>query len=637
MKDQKNKNAISVGEIRPSQFMYTFGIGAIIDLPNLSTMILGLDRWEIKNSSVIEEPRLLKKVKHILDGRYKIQNLKSIPVQREEKSNNRTTSDEHIPVTSFPRWLRCNRCGSLLKIGTGSIRFKTDSYSYEGNYYEHKSCHHTKTTMIPVRYMMACPNGHLDDFPFIEFVHEGRGICGSPNIKLGDTAKTGSILDIYVECSGCQKQNEQGEITNTRRFLVDAFSSEPKFVYPCTCRHPHLGTTDENCLDENKERTRMKPIMLGATNAWFPVYLSSLSLPVYEDILEQKIEEHWDSLKETDSVNDLLIMRKTKTLNYLDDFSIDDIWSVIESRKAKEAEGKPTNNEWKNLRIEEWKTFINGTPKNSEDFKIKEEPIPHGFEPYIERVILIEKLRETKAFLGFTRLISQGEFGEYERDMMTKVSPISKHSSLNYVPAIEVRGEGIFIQFKEKAILDWCNHPSILSLNQEFIEADKKWKAIRNIESKVQHSNLTRTIFLHTFSHALMRQICMECGYSFSSIRERIYSNWESESEPAMAGILIYTASHDSEGTMGGLVSVGKQNKLEKHIQKLLESAKLCSSDPLCSEHKPETEIININGAACFSCLYSPETSCEKGNRFLDRRVLVPTLTKESIKPFFDK
>jgi hypothetical protein len=124
-----------------------------------------------------------------------------------------------------------------------------------------------------------------------------------------------------------------------------------------------------------------------------------------------------------------------------------------------------------------------------------------------------------------------------------------------------------------------------------------------------------------------MRQIVMDCGYSAASIRERLYSRQPEESGGPMAGILLYTAAPDSEGTLGGLVELGDPITLGRHLQQALESVRLCASDPLCAEHHPDKTGRGIHGACCHACQFSPETSCERGNRYLDRSVLVETFS----------
>ena len=135
-------------------------------------------------------------------------------------------------------------------------------------------------------------------------------------------------------------------------------------------------------------------------------------------------------------------------------------------------------------------------------------------------------------------------------------------------------------------------------------------------------------MLIHSFAHALIRQLAIECGYTSASISERIYSQ-NPDDGPAMAGVLIYTSAPDSEGTLGGLCALGDPDKLGRHIERALEKVTLCSSDPLCSEHEIGGND-TLHAAACHACSFLPETSCERGNKYLDRAVLVPTLDRNA-------
>ena len=137
---------------------------------------------------------------------------------------------------------------------------------------------------------------------------------------------------------------------------------------------------------------------------------------------------------------------------------------------------------------------------------------------------------------------------------------------------------------------------------------------------------------LHTFSHLLIRELALECGYNTASIRERIYS--DSSSTSPMAGILIYTAAADSDGTLGGLVELGKPENLGRLISQALRRASICSSDPLCSEHDASADR-SLHGASCHGCSFVAETSCEKGNRYLDRALVTGTFDATQAA-FFD-
>jgi len=102
-----------------------------------------------------------------------------------------------------------------------------------------------------------------------------------------------------------------------------------------------------------------------------------------------------------------------------------------------------------------------------------------------------------------------------------------------------------------------------------------------------------------------------------------------------MAGVLLYTASPDAEGTLGGLVRLAKTAAFELIVTTAIERMRLCSADPFCAEHEANAEEAVLHGAACHACLFVPETSCERGNRYLDRAVLATTMAAPVLQSFF--
>jgi hypothetical protein len=139
---------------------------------------------------------------------------------------------------------------------------------------------------------------------------------------------------------------------------------------------------------------------------------------------------------------------------------------------------------------------------------------------------------------------------------------------------------------------------------------------------------------MHTFAHLLIKRLCYNCGYGSSSLRERIY--FSSDPETEMNGIMIYTSSGDSEGSLGGLVRQGKEKYLAKLIKDSIADAEWCSADPVCSEvgqnagQGPDA----VNGSACHNCCLVPETSCEEFNTILDRATISGTLDEQNLGYF---
>jgi hypothetical protein len=610
-----------VGDLRPSQLLYTFGVGAIVELPNLSVMVMGLDDWPIEQgSSEIPEPRLLRAVQHELGPQ--VVRLLTPPVTPESTGYQGTPFDDTanvgVPVAPFPRWLLCPYCRLLAPIHSGMFELKLDPYRKDRTRYVHRNCQKKgkAPSLVPARFLVACENGHLDDFPWVEFVHRGKTKC-KYELRLYELGASGEVADIEVQCVRCGSAEKR-----TSRRMSDAFSDEGKRELSyCRGRWPHLRKFDE---DECKAQQRA--ILLGASNSWFPMTLSALSIPSTPDKLGQLIEQNWPELQECESAREVKLKRKL--LRGLAAHTEDQIWEAVESKKS----GSPQEEEkMLDLREPEWKVFSNPDPNlNSRDFKLRVVEPPKSYKHVLKKVVLAERLQEVRSLIGFTRIESPGDFSELVELPEEQRVPLS-YKKPTWVPTSVVRGEGVFLHFREEALEPWFK--KVRRLKSEFFEAHRRWRNSRGLEPDDGFPEM-RYVLLHSLAHALIRQFSLECGYTTASIRERIYSRSADDDHDAMAGVLLYTAAPDSEGTLGGLVSLGDPKSLGRHLDQALEAMKLCASDPLCAEHHPYRDGLTLHGAACHACLFLPETSCERGNKYLDRSVLVSTVQQAGLAFF---
>lgn len=619
-----NANNIKVGELNPSQLLYSFGVGAIVDLPHLSAIVSGLDDWPVNPEYVreIQEERLLSALKVELGDQVK--RLLSLPTVPDEGGTSNPFGQEvHIgvPVSTFPQWMVCPSCQVLAPINSELFELKVDLFRPDRTHYEHVNCQRAnKPAVLPARFMVCCENGHLDDFPWVEYVHDfDESKYDHKSLTLSEFGPSGEARDLYVECNTC----------GAKRQLAQAFGRENREKMPiCKGRRPHLHDYDPESCD-----LHVRAILLGASNLWFPFVLNTISIPTTADKLDNLVAENWGDLSRVESAEELAIMEKWGRLKAFAEFALVDLWNAI--LKRKETQGNIEGNEHPNLLLPEWAAF--STPHaqhQTPDFKLRPVEPPEKYKDIFSQVVLIDRLREVRALAGFTRIDSPGEMADTDEKETLAISPISRKKP-GWVPAIEVRGEGIFLQFKEEEILKWLARPAVKNWELMFFQAHTEWRKNRMIEKPEANFPGLRYVLLHSFSHALMRQIAMECGYTQASIRERIYSNNPGQPGMPMAGILLYTSAPDSEGTLGGLVSLGEPLNLGRHIDAALESCSLCASDPTCAEHMPGYGASTVHAAACHSCLFSPETSCEKGNRYLDRSVLVATVNHENHR-FFD-
>lgn len=601
---------IRVGDLRPSQFMWTSGPGALVDLPQISVIVLGLDYWDREQSIPVDEARLLRAVRWKLG--HQVEQLLAPPIRPNADGLFNPFSPEArigAPVAPFPEWLRCPICGVLARYDSGLFELKPDPFRPDRTRYVHSNCARTnQPTAVPARFLVACRNGHLDDFPWHWYVHRGPSDCKG-QLRFYERGASLQTENLWVECTQCQ----------SRRSMAEAFGEQGKRALPaCRGRHPHLGKHDAECNEETR------PVLLGASNSWFPINLSVLAIPTKADKLAQLIDDKWELLKGIPSKDVLPHVLKPLSdagqLPGVKEFNLDEVWTAIEERRSS---GDEMNERLElDLKTPEWAVFTAQQLESDwPDFMVKAVPSPSDFEESIGSVILVERLREVNALIGFTRVEPPEE--SMEGGEPPPRAPLSKGRH-TWVPATEVRGEGIFIRFDSKRLTEWLERSSVHERSEALLAGHRGWRAARRLQPLDANFPGVLHVLLHTFAHVLLRELSLECGYNAASIRERIYASGPGE-PPDVAGVLLYTAAPDSDGTLGGLVELGKPDNLGRLIVHALSRARVCSSDPLCSEHVPGADA-TLHGAACHACSFVPETSCEFGNRYLDRSLLVQTL-----------
>lgn len=579
-----------VGEVRNSQVISTFGPGAIMDLPDFSVIIASLDHWNLKHCDIIREPRLQKKLK--------ISKIYSPPALEGDFNNKLGT----LPAFRFPKYMVCPECRKLAPYNKFYVDEKTQvAYCNDCN---------DDTKVFPARFIVACARGHIEDFPWSFYVHSKKGNTDCKgNLVLNDKGVTGSISDVEVECKECEE----------KRTLEDAFSGSG---IP-TCRgHRHWmgGWSREECTE------KPRALLRGASNLYFPIVSSALSIPPYTNPIHQAVADEEERLKELDTKDKLKLIIDLGVIPSFKEFDLDELWQVIVHQRGLGSGAE------QDLLYPEWEAIHVGGDGNSEfDFETEEQQVPDRYSKKVAKLIMIKRLTEIRVLDGFSRiepLPDMTSIGEEDEEVKESFKASLSEKRLSWRPGLITRGEGIFIALNEDELSRWEQvvETAAAPMKQEFIKYCKD----RNMAGEPEFPG-TRYVLLHTLAHALMRQLCLGSGYSSSSLRERIYSRTNEGQK--MAGILIYTATPDSEGSLGGLVELGKTDKFEEVLFHALEDARFCSGDPLCSEHKPDA-VGDLNGAACHACQLVAETSCEKSNLFLDRAFMVPTVSEHNLAYF---
>ncbi|MFF3497298.1 DrmB family protein [Streptomyces sp. NPDC002795] len=608
-----------VGAARPSHLMYTAGIGSLIDLPNFSVLVKGLESWSHAGLTdyVIDEPRLRTAVNRSLQlfGDAQINELRSAPWMEGADNSPKDLAAQGVgvPVTPFPQWLRCTACNLLAPVDASAFALVNNNprTPHEAKFVH--DCKPGKPLAVAARFTLVCTDGHLDEFPYTPFVHHGSECTKMPRPLLRMKDHGGNqAANVTLECVAC------GEKRNIR----DAMGDKGRRNLPaCRGRHPHLGSYEAEGCD--REATLM---VAGASNQWFPMTLSALALPAGRNAnLAELVEERWVELQNVTSRVVFDAFAGTPAYAYLKEYDAEALIAAVATHKSRLEGNTPEASEAApaDLLSPEWTVLSSSPmPDPTDDFTLEDVPVPDALTGLFADVRQVQRLREARALIGFTRL----DAPDPEAPEIATPVRLSR-TSQNWVPASEVRGEGIFLRVRDDLMAGWEERMQKSSAMQAHRDAFARFRTNRKSDrltgpfDPMRGWPGERYIALHSLSHLLIRTISLECGYSSASLGERIYAGDE---ENPTTGILIYTAVPDSEGTLGGLVSLAEDPHFERIVRRALRDAARCSSDPLCAERLPRDPADYLHGAACHVCLFVSETTCERGNRFLDRRFLVP-------------
>lgn len=590
------------GQARQSQLLTTYGPGSMIDLPRWAGVISGLDSWHGAQIYPVDEERLAAKVESAL-GRRPI-SLYAPPVEHDDYFTG-------VPVYAFPRWFVAlyeqPRDGTTARPLVPLEMLTPKPRRYLGP-------DGKKWSVIPVRFVQACVNGHLDDLDWRGFVHKWEGECQKP-LWLEEKGTTGDFVDIFVSCE-CGKRRSLN--------LVLPRDDHPFPLGYCRGQRPWLGEySGEKCRTEDDGPVANKLLVRTASHSYFPQVLSVIHIPDRGKELRKAVESVWaDHLSDLESLAEVRKERRRPTpRKALEGFSDEDVWEAIQRRKGGRVADPKT------IKQTEMETLLAADPEASSDQPqgdffaraLSLPPSPSGPMSVLDRVVLIHRLREVRALVGFSRFEAivpdiNGEYPDVARAEIARET--------DWVPAVENHGEGFFLSFREDALAEWEERDAVKS------RLDKLLEGFEMAKRRKEDFPGPRYVLLHSLSHLLVTAVALECGYAAASVRERIYVT------DAGCGILLLTGSAGSEGTLGGLVEVGR--RIERHLGVALENGRLCTNDPVCAEHEPSNkhEERFRHGAACHGCLLIAEPSCEKFNYYLDRAFVVPTV-KDADCAFF--
>lgn len=571
LRTERRKPKPTIATARRTQMITTYGIGALIPVESESFIVLGQNMWPEKALSAentIREPGLAKLlgVSHFYQ-----------PPSGEFFK---------IPLRRFPEVVTCPRCNRLDRFWRLARKDGNGDYRNECRHCE------VKTTLVPSRFIAACSAGHIQDFPYHRWVHKKSipyDIQSEHHLRLLSDAENSTLAGLIVRCSCGESRSMAGALG--KGLKSKCFSQSPWLIY------------GPNEAPEDKGKECIEPLsglQRGASNIWYADIKSVIRIDRDESPAEKFFAKYQDDLVDpSDDRYRAQVEALTMTAENVapGDLMKAHLRSIEESESPEVIESR--------LRDEEYEALNRDHPEvhGDELFVCKVHRKDHSSElpPFLSSIAEVPRLRVVNALTSFTRVEGVSE----ERKSRAKLSAKRE----NWLPAIEIYGEGIFIEVDRDKLTEWeCS---------EF--AYERAERINRASAEMKDSPepiSPRFLLLHSLSHALMRELSLQTGYPATSIQERIYAHGD------QSGILLYTASADSAGSLGGLTSHGKPAIFTDILDRAIEAAGWCSADPVCIESDVHG-VSKLNLAACHYCMLAPEVSCEHMNGNLDRATLV--------------
>lgn len=614
--------------VRRAQAIHPYGPGAILDWGQECFVVLDTSArttgW--RRAPRIELPRLQQRLR-AKDG-FRLPPARSGGLQPDTG---------HLTVQRFPSWLFCPRCRLLWRWG----RQKEIQAEFGVPRCGNAPCAKKHVALVPMRFVAACAYGHLADVDWFRWAHSSskspRGSCDRriAELELVSRSNRGATLEAQrVRCRTCGSPGR-----SHRELLVRGALG--RVGQRCHGRQPWQPRDEEKGCDQS-----LWVLQRSATAIHFSETVSALdirnvagSTSPRERILEKVVRDQLEYWSPGELLTKASRMGQRATELLHNEYPEAPAFSAIEVeeflRRLEEEDGSEdelnedsTEPRRSQLLREEWPILTSESECRDSRVPIvvREEPLGRSsysadLRSFIDGVFLVDRLREVRVFEGFRRVDASGKL----------VYPNLGETPPTWLPAMEVFGEGLFLRISQKGLDEWEeSERARIAARLRDLDASLAEQDAFKLRFADRRRVLARFVLVHTFSHLLVRQLCYECGYSSASLRERLYVF------PDRAGLLIYTADGDSEGSLGGLVRQGRSDRLVSTVVAALERGSWCSNDPICRElpvHGPG----KTNRAACHACCLASETSCTELNALLDRTLVVGEPGPSSPAGFFKR
>ena len=605
---------MSEDRLRQSQVIAPNGVGAIFDVSGQSFVVESTDTWFHQQSkrAEVQSPRLSSALR--VSKFY-------APPSDDPDVRFAPTSGQRLPVTRFPAWLFCGACRRMVRWNSSQEDRNPGAVCMSCKIEKKKSFR-----LVPMRWVQICDKGHLGDVDWRWFAHSSsRGSCEKRDgLKFQSRSGGGAgLAAVEIRCDYCRAVRSLADISDPQLAT--------RLGLRCVGRHPWNRWEKDDASSCDREP---RVVQRRASNVYYPEVHSAIEVPFVTPDLspaERIIVDHpfFEGVvhkvvqgDEAQALN-LAAMLAPMLLS-----SGQEILALARGRAGLigNAEMPAAPGTLDEIAESEWAAFTNAEPFDTEDFRTRitslaaatNGPTTMALAALVTRVTLADALREVRAFSGFRRVTPgvQSDFVRADgRGYHDRPLP-------DWLPAIEVRGEGVFLSLDEAALSTWESDPRVVDRVAGL--ADKATRSFmwNRLEKRTGPSVSARYVMLHTLAHLLIRRLSFESGYGASSLRERVFARTTATGEVRFGGLLIYTAAGDAEGTLGGLVRQGKSRLLAPALLGALDDAAWCSADPLCSEQHA-VSLDGLNLASCHACTLVSETSCENGNFLLDRTLVV--------------
>ncbi|MEZ4308562.1 MAG: DrmB family protein [Polyangiaceae bacterium] len=451
------------GRVRLGQVITTFGPGAMVDLLEHAVLIGGLDYWRYdkhKDEGFVDEPRLRDAVARRVEPL-------GVDLAQGRAFRLAPAGDDDAPapycgiqVAEFPSWFVCQQCRAL----SPSKNLERDKQRYV-----HHCTNRSRGFCVPVRFVATCRRGHLEEFPWVRFVHgrlEGR--CETPDLYLEEDA-SGDFSHIVVQCRACDSHRRLSE------------AREAALLPQCRGERPWLGPEGN---EEKGCEEKLQLLVRTASSAYFAQWMSALSIPDKTREVMNKVSQAdvWSVLQNAERDDIGFFKKKVPAVSAaLGGYGDEEIFAALEAVRK----GKTPVRE--GLRTAEYRVFMEAKdevpgqlpPRDSTFFACLLPPKRHALPPKVSHVVLAKKLRQVRAQIGLTRLSATPPDlqGDYEK--ADGMQPLGL--SQTWLPAAEIFGEGVLVCLDEEAVCAWEKRPEVMAREEQLFEGfEREYQDLRS-------------------------------------------------------------------------------------------------------------------------------------------------------------